>query len=359
MRSISTENAVMGMELARAIYNGQGTLLMDSGTQLEAHHLPILSRLQVGRILVQDRRVDDVIVEPMIPEDMEARAVRALHLIIDENRGRRPDMIQIDLRLVDKVVREMIDRLFVSFMGEMNVEGCFSQGNYNYVHPAKVAGLSLLLGKAAGYNKAQLLNLGIACMMQNLGYLLLPDPVLSNVRHESEASSAEFKRHPEHGHLLLRKCPDLHFTVGQFVLQHHERWDGSGYPAGLKKEGISQPVRIMAIAATFHALISRRFDDHAYSAPEAAEYIAAYSGELFDPQLVQLFIDNVPLYSKGLMVRLNTGEKGFITDANVGYIGRPKVRICYDRNGFEIRPVEMDLTKQEFQNRLIAEIVDS
>lgn len=86
MRRIAVENAQLGMILARAIYDGSGTLILDSGTVLEAIHLPVLPRLEVKDIIVQDSRVDDVIIIPLISEETEAHAVRLLHQLLDSNR---------------------------------------------------------------------------------------------------------------------------------------------------------------------------------------------------------------------------------------------------------------------------------
>ena len=92
---------------------------------------------------------------------------------------------------------------------------------------------------------------------------------------------------------------------------------------------------------------------------EAIEYIMAYSGEQFDPELAKLFVSQVPCYPRGLTVKMNTGEIGIISDANLQFIGRPIVRICYDQEvGPVKKPYDIDLSKAEFQHKLIIEIMD-
>jgi hypothetical protein len=92
---------------------------------------------------------------------------------------------------------------------------------------------------------------------------------------------------------------------------------------------------------------------------QAAEYIMAYSGELFDPALVQVFMHEVPLSPNGVTVRLSTGEVGIIADVNVGYVGRPIVRVVSDDRGRNIsRPYNMDLADPENQGRLIVQVMD-
>ena len=114
------------------------------------------------------------------------------------------------------------------------------------------------------------------------------------------------------------------------VGQHHERWDGSGYPARMQGEDISPFARIIAMADTYFEMVSRRPGREAYMPHEAVEFILAYNGVLFDPELVQIFTRLVPLYPTGTTVRLNTGELGIICDANMSHIGRPVMRVCFN-----------------------------
>jgi HD-GYP domain-containing protein (c-di-GMP phosphodiesterase class II) len=358
MRRLAVENAQLGMILARAVYDGSGNLILDAGTVLEAIHIPVLPRLEVKEIIIQDSRVDDVIIVPLISEETEAHAVRILHQLIDTNRGKLLEHIRLDLASVDRSSKEIIQDFYSVFMGEINVEGCLSTGNYDFIHPVKVAGLSVLIGKRLGYNRTDLTYLGMAALLQNIGYIGVPQGILTNLDPDAQAASPEFCKHVEIGHQILSRQRDLEPRVIEAVYQHHERWDGSGYPQKLKGNKISPFARIIAIAGTYHSLISNHRNQKAYTPPEAAEYISAYSSELFDPEIVNVFLHNVPFYPKGVSVRLNTGEIGIVTDPNIGYIGRTKVRVCYGRDMLDVKPYEIDLSAPENQNVMIAEILD-
>jgi HD-GYP domain-containing protein (c-di-GMP phosphodiesterase class II) len=359
MRRVSVENASMGMILARAIYDGSGTLILDTGTVLDAIHLPVLPRLEVKEIIIQDSRVDDVIIIPLISEETEAHAVRLLHSLMDANRGKLVEHIKLDVASCDRVVKEIINDFYSVFMGEINIEGCLSLGNYDYIHPVKVAGLSILIGKRAGFSKSDLVSLGMSALLQNIGYIQVPQGILTNLDPDDQSKSQEFQKHVELGAKILRAQKELDPKIIQAVLNHHERWDGSGYPQKLKGEKISIFARIIGIASTYHSLISKHRNQQAYTPPEAAEYISAYSGELFDPELVSIFLRNVPFYPKGISVKLNTGEIGVVTDSNIGYIGRTKVRICYGKDNVELtKPYDLDMSKPGNQNLTIAQILD-
>ena len=90
---------------------------------------------------------------------------------------------------------------------------------------------------------------------------------------------------------------------------------------------------------------------------EAIEYIMANSGDLFDPDLVGLLTRQVPLYPTGITVQLNTGETGIISDSNLGHIGRPMVRICFDERSRNLKePYDLDLSLPENQGRMIVQV---
>jgi len=359
MRRISVENAKLGMILARAIYDGSGRLILDAGTVLDAIHLPVLPRLEVKEIIVQDSRVDDIIIVPLISEETEAHAVRLLHNLIDTNRGKLLEHIKFDISSIDRVVKELIQDFFTVFMGEISIEGCTSLGNLDYIHPVKVAGVSILLGREAGMSRNDLTILGMASLLQNIGYIGVSQGILTNLDPDSQTASPEFRKHVLLGYQILKQQKELDPRIADVVVQHHELWNGEGYPKKLKGNQISQMARIIAVGSTYHSLISCHRNQQAYNPPEAAEYISAYSGEYFDPDVVRMFLKKIPFYAKGVSVKLNTGEIGIVTDSNLGYIGRTKLRVVYGRDNIEVlKPYDLDLSLPENQNLTIAQILD-
>jgi len=104
---------------------------------------------------------------------------------------------------------------------------------------------------------------------------------------------AVMRRHPLIGYEILRDSQSRFVQMGATIaLRHHERWDGSGYPDGLKGEDIPLPARIVAVADVFDALTSERPYKRAWSADEAFEYVQANRGTLFDPSCVDVLLAN-------------------------------------------------------------------
>ena len=159
---------------------------------------------------------------------------------------------------------------------------------------------------------------------------------------------------PDDIELFLQEADEqLQLLDEDFVKLEHE-----ADSAELLQE-ISRYARILAITDAYFDLVSSHGGHKALAPNQAAEYIMAYSGELFDPALVQVFMAEVPLYPNGVTVRLSTGEIGIVADVNIGYVGRPIVRVVTDERGRNIRtPYDMNLADQENQGRLIVQVMD-
>jgi len=177
------------MVLAREVYDWTGTAIIDVDKALDDSHLTLLKSMGVREILVHDERVGEVIVSPLIPEEVEGKAATLLRQILDGNRGVAIEKMALDLASVDRVVRLMMQDIQHAFIGNLNLDGCLSLKNYDYIHGAKVIALSLLLGEKAGYSHDNLAKLGISACLQNIGYVLLPQGMLVNLGPLTEEQS--------------------------------------------------------------------------------------------------------------------------------------------------------------------------
>jgi HD-GYP domain-containing protein (c-di-GMP phosphodiesterase class II) len=360
------------MVLARTVYDGTGRPLLQHGLELDRRSLATLTKNRVAELFVEDIRSADVLVHSPIAPELESQAAKALAALAAREKeinaiGGQGSDERAKLRtkaeettLFDNpehAINAMVWDLFPETVGEANVSGCLSVEDYDYVQPAKVASLAMVMGRKTGLSAYELVPLGLASLLMNLGYILSPQGTITSPDSLAEKVCQEIPRHPEKGANLLESIGRFAPEVIRAVLEHHERWDGSGYPQRLKREEISPYARLIAIADTYYELVSRRPDRPPYMPHEAVEFILAYSGELFDPELVQMFARVVPLYPTGSTVELSTGELGIISDANSGHIGRPVVRICFDASARAVnRPYDIDLAEAQYQRRLITTV---
>lgn len=128
-----------------------------------------------------------------------------------------------------------------------------------------------------------------AAMLHDLGKVGISEEILHKNSRLNREELAEIKRHPQIGVDIIRPIRALHLIIPA-LLYHHERWDGKGYPNGLKKENIPLGARIVAIADVYQALVSDRPYRKAYSKRKVMEIIKEGSGTQFDPDIVKVFI---------------------------------------------------------------------
>jgi len=359
MRRISMKYARPGMILGYPVFDPYGEKLLDTGVRLDEHNLKTLARMKISELFIQDNRVSDIVALPIIPPEIEGRASAALRQLMIETRIRGRLTIE-GIRNISSVVNAMIEHLSFSPMGEPSVAGILSREDFIYVQPVKTAILSLIVAHKLKWDKSQLASLGIAAMLKDIGYAELPEEILHKPGELTKDDLARIREHPTRGHKLLQQFNGKNTTVATAIMQHHERWNGSGYPLGLRGTRISPLAQLLAIADSYTELISvSPGKNKIYMPHEAIEFIMAFSGEYFNPQLVDAFVRQIPCYPAGLTVELNTKEVGIISDSRCGFIGRPVVRICYrPGEGILEKPYDVDLSKPEFQSKFVVKILD-
>ena len=158
-------------------------------------------------------------------------------------------------------------------------------------HIERIAGLCHQLGLAAGMSADEAELLRRASAMHDVGKIAIPDFILHKPEPLTAAERDVMQRHTEVGGDLLAGSRSPVVQLGEVIARtHHERWDGSGYPAGLAGEAIPLAGRICAICDVFDALVSARPYKTAWAVEDALDEIRALSGSHFDPRLVELFL---------------------------------------------------------------------
>jgi HD-GYP domain-containing protein (c-di-GMP phosphodiesterase class II) len=355
VRRVPAANARVGMILRSTIYDVKGMPVLTQGETLTEEKLPLLARSCSAEILVEDSRTEDIVVGTLFAADLEAKASQALNILMVMNQGVTSGIQKGGLMGLVPPMNKLVSCLYPTLMGEADISGTYSLQGYQYIHPVKVAELAMVLGRLAGAEKLELLTLGIAAALMNIGYMSLRPGLLEQPRPLEKDEWELVKKHPQLSIEML-KSSGLQKDAIEAIAQHHERWDGKGYPNGLKGHEISLYARILGIADTYISLRSRRPYRKALRPHEAIEFIIAYSGELFDPELVKIFARQIPQYPAGITVVLSSGEGGVVSAPNPGHVARPVVRVL-TINGVPVRePFDLDLSAPDHQKKIIVEV---
>lgn len=351
MRLKSIQKCRPGETLARSIYTENGTVLVGAGVELTQRMIVRLKSKNITSLYVQDKRTDDIIVETVISEQTRREAMSIIHdTFRTMNEGPQKWQQLFSDRAFGRHLREVMTAVageLSSSRSAMNLlaDAC-AFDNYIFTHSFNVALYSTALAMKTGFSDKEVLEISIGGLLHDIGKVQIPDSIL---KKEGRLTAEEFewmKMHAEYGFEMLRRQDDIPLLAAHCAFQHHERWDGSGYPRQLKKEEIHPFGRLMAVADVFDALTSHRVYRSAMLPHEAMEILYSGSDRLFEQKYVEALRDTIALYPLGLSVTLNTGAAGVVIDSNKGIPSRPIIRVLVDEDGQELdQPYECDLSK--------------
>ncbi len=255
---------------------------------------------------------------------------------------------QIDVRRVKAVVQDMIGSIFRNRDALLSLARIKDYDAYTYQHSLNVATLALNLGVAVGVLEDELFRMGVGALLHDIGKTRIPDSI---VRKPGRLTDEEFRVVRQHtvlgAQLLLahRGVPEDSVAA---ALNHHERFDGSGYPRGLSGHGIGKFGLLCAVCDVYDAMTTTRPYQQAFSPAATLRRLYEWSGRFFHPVYVQKFIQCVGVYPAGTVVRLDTGETGVVVRQNRDDLVRPWVRVVTTPRGHPLpTPVDVDLRQPD------------
>jgi len=168
----------------------------------------------------------------------------------------------------------------------------FELNQWEREHSLKVGALSKRFAQAMDFTKEEVWQIERGASLHDLGKIAIDERILSQKENLTQSQWLELKRHPEIGYTILRSVGE-YAPFAEYVLYHHERWDGTGYPQKKKGSDIPKPARMISIVDSYVAMTSDRAYKKALSPSEAIEELYACSGTQFDPDLVPIFVEKV------------------------------------------------------------------
>lgn len=215
--------------------------------------------------------------------------------------------------------------------------------DYTYTHCVNVSVLSVIFARGLGSSGDELQAIGLGGLFHDLGKARIPLRILNAPRRLNDEEMAVMRMHPQYGHEALKDYAGLPKEVGQMMLEHHEQYQGEGYPRKLPGQNISLVGRIGAVVDVFDALSSRRVYKDAMPLSKSLSILYSMRGKELFPGMVERFIRLLGVFPIGSGVELGDGSIGVVSMANLAAPLRPKVILLRDKAGESLGNQELDL----------------
>ncbi|MDP3447208.1 MAG: transporter substrate-binding domain-containing protein [Eubacteriales bacterium] len=249
----------------------------------------------------------------LMPDAGAADAERLIERILAHCKEKSDETLQLSIALgyalkkepeekIHDVLREaeqltyrrklMIEKSFRSSVINALLATLAAKSEETEEHAERLQHYCGLIGKILGISNKEQDEMSLFAMLHDIGKVGINDAILRKPSALSDAEWLEMKKHPEIGFRIAQNNVDL-APISEYILSHHERWDGSGYPRGLSGEEIPVPARILAVVDAFDAMTNERIYSSPKSREAAAEEILSCAGTQFDPIIARVFVEQV------------------------------------------------------------------
>jgi len=239
----------------------------------------------------------------------------------------------LNLSGAKQAVRNMAD----SVLRNPDALMCFAylqrKDEYTALHGLRVSVLALTFGRHLGLPREQLEALGIGALLHDVGMVRVPDEILKKTTELTPKEHALVQHHVAWGLEVLSNSAHIPRAALEVVANHHERYDGSGYPRGLRGEQIGDFGMIGAIVDHYDAVTTDRDYRNAVSPHTVLLDMYGWRDTLFRAEFVEKFIQCLGVYPMGSVVQLNTGEIGVVSAINRSQRLKPHVMLVYRADG--------------------------
>ena len=229
---------------------------------------------------------DDYVTKPFSATELKARIHALLRI-----RGVESELAlanrNLKMRTNDLVERQQ--SLFIAMVKSL-VSALDAKDIYTRHHSTRVTEYTLRIAREMNFGEREMADLELAALLHDVGKIGVPEYILNKKAKLTEEEMGYIRQHPVHAESILKPVVELN-QISKIVRAHHERYDGTGYPDGLKGLEIPLAARIMAVADTYDAITSERPYRGAESHSFAVKEIIKFSGVQFDPEVVQHFIE--------------------------------------------------------------------
>ena len=228
-------------------------------------------------------------------------------------------------RQISNVTNDLITSLYADDNIPLKMHQLQSYDDYTYKHCLRVAMMSVTIGKALDLPRRQMRDLCEAALLHDIGKRTIDIDIIRKPGRLTDDEFVAVKKHPQNGYILLRKNGGYSEEILNAVLMHHEKYDGTGYPLGLKADQITFLARIITVADVYDALTSNRPYRTPWSVAEAEEFMMGGANTHFDYNIITAFLAAFAPYPVGSTVILSDDRTGVVL-SNTNNVLRPVIR---------------------------------
>ncbi len=313
MRYIEIGKVEPGMMLGKGIHDIYNRILLADGKILTEELIERLTELGYAGVYIEDELSKDIRIQEAISLALRNSAVRSLQ--------------ELNLEKAIEFAEKIVDQILEAKTVSLDLMDMRSFDDYTYRHSVNVAVLSTVIAMGMGYGREDLIDLCVSAGFHDLGKMLIDKDILNKPGKLNCQEMEAMKQHPQFSYDMLSEKWNIPARVRLGALCHHENEDGSGYPKGLTGEKIHPFAKIIHVTDVYDALSSRRPYKEACSFSEALEYLMGGCGTMFDKEVVEAFLNYVPVYPRGSMVELSDGREALVVENYPRNLLRPQLRL--------------------------------
>ena len=258
---------------------------------------------------------------------------------------------QIEMEKVEPLVGRVVDSIFTQQDALLPLARLKQHDNYTFQHSVSVCALMTAFARTLEVPREVIREIAVGALLHDVGKARVPDEILNKPGKLTDAEFDRMKSHVVQSKIILQATPGISQIALDVAAQHHERFDGTGYPNKLKHEQISLYGRMGAIVDVYDAITSNRVYHKGMPPTEALRKLLEWSANHFEPRLVKAFIRSVGIYPTGALVRLESKRLAVVQAQHAEKPMEPTVKVIFHTAGHYLRPEDVD--RRRSQDRIV------
>lgn len=331
MRRVLREGIQAGMKLAQPVYGINGQIVLNSGVELTGFHISKLAELDTKYIYIDGEA-------QLIDSNDEAAQNARQEILLGARQALNE--VRVGKYVQTEAVKSKVLALLDDCCTHKEIQPLFTVmracNDYLFKHAVSGYFFATLMGIGCGIEGQRLQELGMGALLRDVGMITISRDILNKPEALNPEEMAIVKKHTEKGYEILQRNADISLAAANCALQHHERFDGSGYPRGVEGSSIHEFAQITALADVYSSMTATTPYRKALSVYDTLAIIEKAGAAYFNPELVKVLVSNVAIYPLGAIVRLNNQSVGIVHDFADELRTKPIINITADGDGTRV-----------------------